>query len=476
MSIIWTVLIICSSVATAQKNVLFIAVDDLRPELGCYGSNIAQSPHIDRLADRSVVFRQHFVQVPTCGASRYALLTGQSPARSGVTSGNAAAYQGRTAFSQQETAAAQTMPELFRRNGYHTVLIGKISHTADGLVYEYDGSGDGRVELPFAWDNFATPLGQWQRGWGVFFAYANGAHREDGLQHNDLMQFVADNDEDLPDGLMATAAIKKLEDLQQSNQPFFIGLGFFKPHLPFVATHQDWEAFEGIEIPGPPNPDQPASRHWHNSGEFFKYDFPFEKERPLSPERVAACRRAYLACVRYTDRQIGRVLQALKTSGLADSTIVVLWGDHGWNLGDSAMWAKHSPFERAVHSPLIIHLPGMSSGQITDALVETIDLYPTLVEVCELRSSSTAAPLDGKSLVPILTGSQELVRDCALSYWKNAVTVRTNTHRLIATLKGNTYGEIELYDRSTRFDPVRNLAAEHPAIVEELVRKLPSFR
>lgn len=469
---------VCPSFASAQqKNVLFIAVDDLRPELGCYGSQMASTPHIDKFAQRSMMFRQHFVQVPTCGASRYALLTGRSPASSGVTTGNAAAYQGRTAFSTKELAGAQTMPELFRRNQYHTILIGKISHTADGLVYEYNGTGDGRRELPLAWDELATPLGSWKRGWGVFFAYADGSHREDGLGHNDLMQFVAEKDDDLPDGMMATTAIEKLQEMAQSKQPFFLGLGFFKPHLPFVATRQDWEAFASTDLPGPPHPDKPDSPHWHNSGEFFKYDFPFEKDRPLSKAQVGDCRRAYLACVRYTDRQVGRVLQALQDSGLAQSTIVVLWGDHGWNLGDSGMWAKHTPFERAVRSPLIIHDPGgKTAGQATDALVETIDIYPTLMELCDFEETTTDAPLDGMSLVPILNDPDFTVRDHAVSYWKNAVTVRTNSHRLIATFKNGQYGGYELYDRTTEFDPVQNLAGQYPAIVTELSAKLPEVK
>ena len=459
-----------------QKNVLFIAVDDLRPELGCYDSNVAISPNIDALAQRSTLFRNHFVQVPTCGASRYALLTGRSPAKSGITTGNHAAYQGKTAFSQTELPSAQTMPELFRRNGYHSVLIGKISHTADGLVYAYDGSGDGRLELPFAWDERATPIGSWKRGWGIFFAYANGKHREDGQGHRDLMEFIVEDDDDLPDGMMASAAIDKLSEMSKKDKPFFLGLGFIKPHLPFVATKKDWEAFADVDIPGPPNPDKPDSPHWHGSGEFFKYEFPFSKERPMSEEKIAECRRAYLACVRYTDRQIGRVLRSLEENGLAESTIVVVWGDHGWNLGDSYMWAKHTPFERAVRSPLIIHDPEISStGQISDSLVETIDLYPTVVDLCGLSETSTVHPLDGHSLRPVLKDPNASVRDVATSYWKNAVTVRTKTHRLIATRQDGAYENFELYDSSTQFDPVRNLATDKPEIVEKLAEQLPVF-
>jgi arylsulfatase A-like enzyme len=151
-------------------NVLFIAVDDLRTELGCYDLPYVDSPNLDRLASQGVLFRNHFVQVPTCGASRYALLTGRSPRNSGVTRANHAFYRGPSALASDGNLAAQSLPETFRRNGYQTICIGKLSHTADGRVYEYNGQGDGRPEMPHAWDQLATPLGAWKRGWGIFFA------------------------------------------------------------------------------------------------------------------------------------------------------------------------------------------------------------------------------------------------------------------------------------------------------------------
>ncbi|MEX0939125.1 MAG: sulfatase [Pirellulales bacterium] len=462
--------------ATAKPlNVLLICVDDLRPELGCYGADYAQTPNIDRLAREGVRFTQHFVQVPTCGASRYALLTGRSPASSRVTASNAALYRGRSALSREPTAGAQSLPELFRRNAYRTVCIGKISHTADGRVYEYNGTGDGRDEVPHAWDELSTPFGPWERGWGIFFAYSGGRHREDGRSQSDLMEFRAEQDEDLPDGLLARQAVESLRQMKNRAEPFFLGLGFFKPHLPLVAPRQDWEAFADVEIPPPPHPDKPASDYWHGSGEFFKYDFPFDKQRPLDAEKIAHCRRAYLACVRYTDRQIGRVLDALDETGLADSTIVVLWSDHGWNLGDSRMWAKHTPFERAVRSPLIVRVPGVEDvGSRCDAPVETLDVYPTLVDLCQPSFTRTEHPLDGKSLRPLLEDSRQSVRDAAISYWQDAVTVRTATHRLIARRDGEQFSDVELYDASHDFDPVENLAAAQPDVVKALLKKIPA--
>jgi arylsulfatase A-like enzyme len=454
-------------------NVLFIAVDDLRPELGCYGADYAETPSIDELARTSTLFVNHFVQVPTCGASRYALLTGRSPLNSGVTRSNGALYGGASAISKTKLAAAQTLPELFRRSGYQTTCIGKISHTADGRVYQYNGSGDGRPEVPHAWDDLPTPFGPWKRGWGIFFAYNNGKHREDGQGHKDVLQFSAVEDTDLPDGLLTETAIARLALYSKSSQPFFLGLGFFKPHLPFVATKGDWDAFADVKIPAPPYPEKPDSEHYHGSGEFFKYTFPFSKTRPLDDRKIHELRRAYLACVRYTDRQVGKVLLALKQYGLADNTIVVLWGDHGWNLGDSHMWAKHAPFERAVRSPLIIRVPGLTAGKKSTSLVETIDVYPTLLALAKPTFNQTQYPLDGKDMTPILKNPQATVREAALSFWGKAVSVRTDRYRLITSKVDGRYAEYELFDETTGFDPVRNLAGENMTVVQELLRHIP---
>jgi arylsulfatase A-like enzyme len=453
-----------------KYNVLFIAVDDLRTELGCYGVPYAQTPNLDQLARSSVLFTNHFVQVPTCGASRYALLTGRSPASSGVRASNAALYQGHAALKQKQLASAQSMPELFRRSGYHTVCIGKISHTADGKVYAYNGTGDGRDEVPHAWDELATPYDSWKRGWGVFFAYAGGRHREDGNGNKDLYEFVAEKDDDLPDGLMAAQAIKTLKQMKANNKRFFLGLGFFKPHLPFVATKKDWEAINKIDVPAPKFAEKYASPYWHNSGEFYKYKAPHKKTRPLAKADQVKMRKAYLACVRYVDRQIGRVLQSLDEMGLAENTIVIVWGDHGWHLGESAVWGKHTPWERALNSTLLIRAPGISkAGLKADTLVESVDIYPTLVELCQTKFTQTSHKLDGKSLHGVLAGELSEHRDAAISYWRKAISVRTKTHRLIVTANKSEFTNIELFDIQDNPDPQENLKDLKPDLVKQIM-------
>ena len=434
---------------TNRYNVLFIAVDDLRPELGCYGADYAQTPSMDKLASTGMLFNKHYVQVATCHSSRQSMLTGRSPG----------------AAKRKPQEGARFMPELFRRSGYHTTCIGKISHSPDGRKFQYNGKGDGEMELPNAWDALPTPFGPWKRGWGVFFAYADGQHREDGQGHKDLMQFTVEKDSDLPDGMMAETAVETLRQYKNSGERFFLGLGFFKPHLPFVAPKQNWDAFAEVKIPQPAQ-GKIDSEFWHKSGEFYKYHAPHEKTRPLSLEATQQSRRAYLACVRYTDRQVGKVLDALQELELDQETVVVLWGDHGWHLGEQQIWGKHSPFERANRSVLIIRMPGMkTAGVKTDAIVESLDLFPTLIEICKPSFSETQNKLDGESLVPLLETGSGNKDDVAISYWNDAISVRDQTHRLVYNKKSKVSA---LYDLSVNSDNPIDSAGEFPKIVKRL--------
>ena len=459
------------SISSEKPNILFISVDDLRPELGCYGVNYAQSPNIDHFAKTAVTFRNHYVQVSTCGASRYALLTGQSPAKSGALRNNSF-YSGKTAIKNKRLPGAQTMPELFRRSGYKTVLIGKISHTPDGKVFSYNGDGDGKLEMPRAWDHLATPMGQWKRGWPLFFAYAEGKHREDGRKQMELMEFIAERDNELPDGLLAESAISQLNQLKEQGENFLMGLGFFKPHLPFVAPKQDWEAFEKITIPAPLSNRSFDSPYKHDSGEFFKYSTPYEIKKPLDPESAIMAKRAYLACVRYIDRQIGKVLRHLEKINLVKNTIVVIWGDHGWHLGDAQQWGKHTPFEIANRSVLMIRAPSIDGGFSTNALAETLDIYPTLIDLCKPKFNKTQHPLDGISLVPILRKEKKSVRKYATSYWKDAISIRSQSHRLIATVRNKKIIDKKLYDLTRRLDSIKNILSKEPEVGKELTRQI----
>ena len=377
-------------------------------------------------------------------------------------------FSTKVGLDPKELPGAQSMPELFRRSGYKTCLLGKMSHTADGRVFAYDGSGDGRPEMPHAWDESLTPLGDWERGWGIFFAYANGRHREDGSGYKPLWEFAAEQDDDLPDGMIATRAIERLKQFKDDGDRFFMGLGFVKPHLPFVATKRDWDAFKEQDIPLPP-PDKIESPHYSKSGEFYKYDAEHEKTYPLSDPAIRSSRRAYLACVRYVDRQIGRVIESLEELGLTKNTVIVVWGDHGWHLGEQQIWAKHTPFERATRSVLMIAIPKMrTAGKQTASLAASIDIYPSLVEICNPKFRSTQFRLDGTSLVPILRHERTRVRDVAVSYWRRSVSVRDAQYRLVSTKDRDGERIDELYDLSNGFDSVDNIASENDKVCERL--------
>ena len=464
------------------KNVLFIAVDDLRPELGCYGSKAARTPHMDAFAASALRFDSHYVQAPSCGPSRYALLTGRSPAASGAL-GNEALYSGPTRLSPDPTPGSQSLPEAFRRGGYRTVCIGKISHTPDGRVFAYNGKGDGRPELPNAWDELATPFGPWRRGWGTFFAYAGGAHREDGEGHRALTEFKAEKDTDLPDGLMAAAAAEKLRELKGRDEPFFLGLGFFKPHLPFVAPRADLEAMAGVEIDAPTPDNEFRAPSTHGSGEFKRYGSPWfegpEGKLPLTSAEAVEARRAYLACVRYVDRQVGVVLAALEREGLAESTIVVIWGDHGWHLGESGVWGKHTMLDRSLRSVLMVRAPGVTKpGTETLSLASSIDLAPTLLHLCGLGDAPMAAPLDGVDLSPILRDPSMSVRSETAAYYGPSKamwgTIRTDQYRLIARRKDGAWTNVRVFDCTVARDPVAASEVTSDEIKAALVAKLPT--
>ena len=449
----------------SRPNVLFIAIDDLRPQLGCYGYDYMKTPHLDRLARQGRRFDRHYVQVPTCGASRFALLTGRRPSQTKAL--NNGAFGG---LSREELPAPQTMPEHFRRHGYTTVCIGKISHQPDGRVFAYDGSGDGRDELPHAWSRLATPLGKWKYGWGAFFAYADGSHRS--VRKTSPPLEAADvADEGYPDGLIAQAAIEQLGKLR--DEPFLLAVGFYKPHLPFTAPKKYWDLYDPAAIPLSPNPVKPQDIHpqsWHNSGEMFgRYEHP--RGRDVDKAHARHLRHGYFACVSYVDAQVGKLLAELERLQLAEKTIVVVWGDHGWHLGDHAVWGKHTCFERALRSALILRTPGMPQpGKGTRGIAESLDLYPTLADLCRLPQP---AGLAGESLRPLLADPAHAGKDGALGYWKNGRTLRTDRWRITRYPTAPRGGPtVELYDHQNDPHEAVNVAAQHEEVVAALIKQL----
>jgi arylsulfatase A-like enzyme len=399
--LIFTGLYLCSKPTAAQKlqkpNILFIAVDDLRPELNFYGARQIKSPNLDKLSEESLVFTRSYCNVPVCGASRASLLTGTRPTR----------YR----FIDFDTKKDEEMPDLpslpmtFKNNGYTTISNGKVYH---------HGNDD-----KSAWDEI------WHSNLDNYALESNIALGRKGETRGMPFEKADVEDEAYKDGEIAKKAMGDLRKLKEKNQPFFLAVGFMKPHLPFNAPSKYWDLYKREDISLPESyiqPETTPSEAFHNFGELRNYAA-VPKNGPVSDEMAKELIHGYYACVSYLDAQVGKVLDELQTLGLAENTIVVLWGDHGWNLGDHKLWCKHVTFEKALRTPLILKIPGKTKAMQTDAIVEYIDIYPTL---CELTGIEPPSHLEGESLVSLMNGGARK-KTYAVSKFKDAVTLINGT-------------------------------------------------
>jgi iduronate 2-sulfatase len=441
--------------SSPRQNVLLICIDDLRPELKCFGKDYIHSPNIDALAARGRAFTRHYVQAPTCGASRYALLTGTyGPA------GNGALFQ------RAQNPKNPSLPAHFRDNGYTTVSVGKVSHHPGGRGGS-DWDDDSKLELPNSWDRHLLPAGKWQHPRGWMHGLANGEIRKN-AKDMDLFQALEGNDEIYPDGIAVDETLKQLKLLADDKKPFFLATGILRPHLPFGAPAKYLRPYKDAKLPPISHPNKPEGKTtWHGSGEFMKYNR-WGKDPNKDDAFATEVRKHYAACVTYADAQVGKIIQQLNDLGLAKNTIIILWGDHGWHLGEHAIWGKHALFEESLRSPLIVISPEVKKpGTISKAVAETIDLFPTL---CDLTGLKKPGYLDGDSLLPQLKDAGAPSDNAAISYSNRARTLRTATHRLIA----HKDGHLELYDHTTPEGETKNLAKEEPGLAKKLLTRLQS--
>jgi iduronate 2-sulfatase len=441
-----------------RPNVLLICVDDLRPELKCFGKDYIHSPHIDRLASEGVSFVRHYVQAPTCGASRYTLLTGQYGG-----SGNDALFRRAKRMRDQPNKVRPSLPEWFRQHQYTTVSVGKVSHHPGGRGGVHWDQDD-QIEMPGAWDRHLCPSGAWQHPRGLMHGLANGEIRINSAKM-DVFQSVDGPDSIYPDGLTIAEATKQMEILSNDGKPFFLAVGIIRPHLPLGAPAQYLKHYVDIDLPPIPHPDKPNGKTtWHPSSEFRQYRLG-GRDPNSDGEFADQVRRHYAACVSYADAQVGRLVEKLNELQQADNTIIIVWGDHGWHLGEHAIWGKHALYEESLRSPLIIRSPARNqAGATTQAIVETVDLFPTL---CELAGLPVPDFVDGVSLNPILNDPTIAWDRPAISY-SNAKTIRTDQYRLIE----HTDGFVELYDHWTPEGETLNVAQRNSEVVAELSKQL----
>lgn len=443
----WISIFLFAISAFSRPNVLFIAIDDLRPALGCYGDPVALTPQIDRIAKGGTVFRNAHCQWPVCGPSRASLMTSLRPEASGV--------MDLKTDMRAKNAKVLSLPQHFRQLGYST-------------------AGSGKVYDPRCVD---SKLAQDAPSWSL----PDARLAYDKLKFKDskavyLAPEVAD--EDLADGQIARNGIALMQKLAQGDAPFFLAVGFKKPHLPFIAPKRYWHLYTPEQFPHPPHRSGIADDSGyllHDSPEFRGYEGAPESG-PLSDELQRNSRHAYYACVSYIDAQVGLLISELERLGLADNTIIALWGDHGFHLGDHGMWGKHSTLEAATRSPLIIRPAKGKAIANTNTPVEFIDIFPTL---CEFAGVPIPDALQGRSLAPVITGHSSSVRQGALTVFKKRGCIgyshRGERYRYTEWI--NKFGKtaaIDLFDYSADPHETRNLAnsAEHTPLIAKLAAAL----
>lgn len=455
--------------AADRPNILLICVDDLKPALGCYGDNLARTPHIDRLAATGTLFESAYTNQAVCSPSRNALLTGLRTTTVGI-------YDLSTHF-RVATPDAITVPQHFRAHGYRTEALGKILHT-----------GHGNHEDERSWS-----VPHWRPRGGAYANPANANVRDEAgersasasaAERGATIESADVPDNAYPDGKIADEAVARLRAAKEKPaEPFFLAVGFLKPHLPFCAPKKYWDLHDRAKFPLAQATTPPAGAPAYaptNSGELRNYAG-VPASGPLSPDQQRELIHGYYAATSYMDAQVGRVLDELDRTGLAQNTIVVLWGDHGWHLGDHGQWCKHTNYEHAARIPVIVRAPGARrAGTRTRALIESVDIYPTLTELAHLSALQTTPVLDGRSFAATLRDPAAPTKAAIFHAYPRSRpgegtiigrAVRTARHRLVEWKKPGAKpetAELELYDYVADPLETKNLAAEQPQVVAQL--------
>lgn len=481
-----------NTVKTNKPNILFIPIDDLRPELGAYGNTIVKSPNIDDLASNGVTFNRTYCQQAVCTPSRASLLTGLRPDSTQV-------WDLKTDY-RDYIPDVVTLPQFFKNNGYYTVGTGKTFHNTlqDSLAWNEYLHVDGFPFDPDAvylnQDNLIIQkereLNRVKNGTAKFDKYGFIYTKAKSIEMADV------HDDAYYDGAQTTMAIKKMQELKNNDQPFFLSVGFYKPHLPFNAPKKYWDMYTIEDIPLAANQFMPKDSPEfavHGDAELRGYAdrkrLPKPNEEPYDEKQQRELMHAYYACVSYIDAQVGRLMDELDRLGLKENTIVVLWGDHGWKLGEHNSWGKQSNYEIDTRVPLIISGDKLTSkGKTSNALTEFVDIYPTL---CDISGFEVPKHLHGKSLKPLLENPNATIKDAAFSQFllgrfgpredrkveRMGYTVRTDRYRYVEwyiwkkeeKIKGNFIAR-ELFDHNT--DPRENINIANKPENKDLIKEM----
>jgi arylsulfatase A-like enzyme len=436
-----------------RPNVLFFAIDDLRPDLGCYGHPEVKSPNIDALAKRGVVFRRAYCQQAVCSPSRTSLLTGLRPDSTKV-------YDLETHF-RDTVPDVIALPQHFKNNGYYSVGMGKIYHSSldDPASWsEPHKNGPGASYVRTENKKLIEQLQAKGRAEGKKGKALSAVSR------GPAFEAASVPDSEYQDGSVADMAIAKLAELKTKSEPFFLAVGFLKPHLPFNAPQKYWDLYDPAKIKLADNPFRPKGAPPYaitGFGELRRYHG-IPQSGAIPDDMARQLIHAYRAATSFTDANVGRVLDQLDKLGLAENTIVVLWGDHGWKLGEHAGWCKHTNTESDTRVTLLLSAPGAkANGQSCSALVEFVDIYPTL---CELAGLSLPSHLQGVSMKPLLTEPGRPWKSAVFSQYPRVhdgkqlmgYAMRTGGFRLVEWRDRKTGAAVshELYDLNA--DPAEN--------------------
>ena len=442
----------------APFNVLFIAIDDLRPELGCYGVSEVYSPNIDRLASEGALFTRAYCQMSWCSPSRTSLMTGLYPHHTGVLD---LQKHFRTTIPE-----IKTLPQHFKENGYTALSFGKVYHNSEQLQDSLSWSAP-------AWlPDHPNPIQAYALEANNELAQSNPYHKASATENAPVA------DKAYPDGQTTQMAVEAMQGLAQSEEPFFLAVGYYKPHLPFTAPSQYWDHYKYTNVPLTTTDSLPQGappyifRSWSEPGSYLD----ISEDEPYSDSLSTHLKLGYYACISFIDAQVGQLLDQLETLGIRDNTIVVLWGDHGFKLGEYGRWSKHSTVEVDTRVPLVISAPGVSnSGIKINEIVELVDLYPTLSELAGLPLPRQA--MDGKSFTNLLASTGPVEKDHAYSTIVHdgfqAHSLRTHRFRFTAWYPEEQPGQIaslELYDHEKDPYETVNLATDdnYKSIVDRL--------
>jgi iduronate 2-sulfatase len=445
-----------ATLGAPRLNVLFLVADDLNTDLGAYGAPV-RSPHIDRLASRGVRFDRAYCQYPLCSPSRSSFLTGRRPDATGILTN-----PGKNPMSphfRERLPDAVTLPQLFRTNGWFVARVGKLYHY--GVPNDI---GTSSLDDYRSWDIAVNPRGRDREIHDKIFSLTPG-------QFGGTVSWLAADgaDAEHTDGIGAREAVRLLERFKRGGEPFFLAVGFYRPHTPYVAPKAYFDRYprDRIELPALSAADRSRTPE-------AAYRSARQDQDAMSDDRRREAIQAYRASTTFMDAQVGHVLDALDRLGLSDSTVVVFTSDHGYHLADHGLWQKMSLFERSARVPLIIASPtAKGRGRAARGLAELVDLYPTLASLAGL---DVPDPIDGVSLVPMLDDPDRVVKDAAFTQARNGYAVRTDRWRYIEWASGEQGAQ--LYDMERDAAETSNLVQDpqHAATVADLRARVAAYR